>query len=308
MCVECGTVLSVSSSPVAQQERAVHPRRRSRPARTRTQIKAALVDEYGEDVLAEPEATASTPRCGSCRSRSSLARRGRHRRSRSGAGAERGADRRAGAAAAAERRGRRAPGRGAEHVTGGVDTTVIAAFAVGFVSFISPCVLPLVPGYLSRGLGPLARRHEVRRAQPGRRSCCPRSSSASSFTAVFVALGMTATGLGSHAAEPARHAGQDRGRGDHRARRLLPADAVRPAPQQGVAAGRADQPRRLRRAADRRRGVRGRVDAVRRPDARLDPQRRRHPGHGRQGRHPARLLLASGSRSRSCSPRSPSPA
>ena len=31
----------------------------------------------------------------------------------------------------------------------GVDTTVAAAFAVGFVSFISPCVLPLVPGYLS---------------------------------------------------------------------------------------------------------------------------------------------------------------
>ena len=29
------------------------------------------------------------------------------------------------------------------------DTTVFAAFAVGFVSFISPCVLPLVPGYLS---------------------------------------------------------------------------------------------------------------------------------------------------------------
>ena len=37
-------------------------------------------------------------------------------------------------------------------MTGGVDTTVIAAFAVGFVSFISPCVLPLVPGYLSRGV------------------------------------------------------------------------------------------------------------------------------------------------------------
>ena len=34
-------------------------------------------------------------------------------------------------------------------MTGGVDTTIIAAFAVGFVSFISPCVLPLVPGYLS---------------------------------------------------------------------------------------------------------------------------------------------------------------
>jgi cytochrome c-type biogenesis protein len=34
-------------------------------------------------------------------------------------------------------------------VSGGVDTTVVAAFAVGFISFISPCVLPLVPGYLS---------------------------------------------------------------------------------------------------------------------------------------------------------------
>ena len=32
---------------------------------------------------------------------------------------------------------------------GGVNTTVVAAFAVGVVSFISPCVLPLVPGYLS---------------------------------------------------------------------------------------------------------------------------------------------------------------
>ena len=31
----------------------------------------------------------------------------------------------------------------------GVDTTVLAAFAVGFVSFISPCVPPLVPGSLS---------------------------------------------------------------------------------------------------------------------------------------------------------------
>ena len=32
---------------------------------------------------------------------------------------------------------------------GQADTTVLAALAVGFASFISPCVLPLVPGYLS---------------------------------------------------------------------------------------------------------------------------------------------------------------
>ena len=30
-----------------------------------------------------------------------------------------------------------------------VDATVFAAFGVGFMSFASPCVLPLVPGYLS---------------------------------------------------------------------------------------------------------------------------------------------------------------
>ena len=34
-------------------------------------------------------------------------------------------------------------------MSGGADPTIIAAFAVGLVSFISPCVLPLVPGYLS---------------------------------------------------------------------------------------------------------------------------------------------------------------
>ena len=54
MCVECGTVLSVSSSPVAQQERDFI-RREIAAGKDKEQIKAALVAEYGEDVLAEPE-------------------------------------------------------------------------------------------------------------------------------------------------------------------------------------------------------------------------------------------------------------
>jgi cytochrome c-type biogenesis protein CcmH/NrfF len=54
MCVECGTVLSVSNSPVAQQERDFI-RRQVAAGRTKDEIKAALVAEYGEDVLAEPE-------------------------------------------------------------------------------------------------------------------------------------------------------------------------------------------------------------------------------------------------------------
>ena len=49
------------------------------------------------------------------------------------------------------------------------DTTVFAAFAVGFVSFISPCVLPLVPGYLSAVSGVIDRRDARARAhdRPG---------------------------------------------------------------------------------------------------------------------------------------------
>jgi cytochrome c-type biogenesis protein CcmH len=53
MCVECGTVLSVSSSPVALQER-TFIREQIAAGKDKQQIKAALVEEYGEGVLAEP--------------------------------------------------------------------------------------------------------------------------------------------------------------------------------------------------------------------------------------------------------------
>jgi cytochrome c-type biogenesis protein CcmH/NrfF len=53
MCVECGTVLSVSNSPVAQQERDFI-RDQIAAGKSKAQIKAALVDEYGEEVLADP--------------------------------------------------------------------------------------------------------------------------------------------------------------------------------------------------------------------------------------------------------------
>ena len=53
MCVECGTALNVSQSPVADQERAFI-RERIAEGMTKAEIKAALVEEYGPDVLAEP--------------------------------------------------------------------------------------------------------------------------------------------------------------------------------------------------------------------------------------------------------------
>ncbi len=76
------------------------------------------------------------------------------------------------------------------------DTTVIAAFAVGLVSFISPCVLPLVPGYLSAVSGVSltdmrARQHDLSAI------LWPAAIFCLSFTLMFVALGMTATGIGS---------------------------------------------------------------------------------------------------------------
>jgi cytochrome c-type biogenesis protein len=80
-------------------------------------------------------------------------------------------------------------------VNHGVDTTVLAAFAVGFVSFISPCVLPLVPGYLSAVSGV-----SLAEIQGGEkrisRVLLPAVVFCLAFTVVFVALGMTATGIG----------------------------------------------------------------------------------------------------------------
>jgi cytochrome c-type biogenesis protein len=71
---------------------------------------------------------------------------------------------------------------------------VFAALAAGVVSFLSPCVLPLVPGYLSAvsGVSPA----ELDRAG-WRRVLGPSLLFVASFSAIFIALGLTATGLGS---------------------------------------------------------------------------------------------------------------
>jgi cytochrome c-type biogenesis protein len=76
----------------------------------------------------------------------------------------------------------------------GVDTTVFTAFGVGFLSFVSPCVLPLVPGYLSAVSG--VSYAEMEAGQSRWRVLGPALLFCLSFTAMFVALGMTATGLG----------------------------------------------------------------------------------------------------------------
>jgi len=61
------------------------------------------------------------------------------------------------------------------------------------VSFLSPCVLPLVPGYLSAVTGVSA--VELERA-PVRKVLGPSLLFVASFSAIFIALGLTATSLG----------------------------------------------------------------------------------------------------------------
>jgi cytochrome c-type biogenesis protein len=71
---------------------------------------------------------------------------------------------------------------------------ILAALAAGFVSFLSPCVLPLVPGYLSAVTGVMP--NDLDRA-PLRRVLAPSLLFVASFSAIFIVLGLGATALGS---------------------------------------------------------------------------------------------------------------
>ena len=73
------------------------------------------------------------------------------------------------------------------------DVGILAAFAAGLVSFLSPCVLPLVPGYLSAVTGVSAA--ELDDAS-WRRVLGPSLLFVASFSAIFILLGLTATAIG----------------------------------------------------------------------------------------------------------------
>jgi cytochrome c-type biogenesis protein len=78
--------------------------------------------------------------------------------------------------------------------TGATGVGVFAAIAAGAVSFLSPCVLPLVPGYLSTVVG--VSPSEL----PGagaRRVLVPSLLFIASFSAIFILLGLGATAIGS---------------------------------------------------------------------------------------------------------------
>ena len=74
--------------------------------------------------------------------------------------------------------------------------TVFAAFAAGLLSFVSPCVLPLVPGYLSAISGVAGGPAKPGEKREVSKILTPAIIFCLSFTAIFVALGLFAPGLG----------------------------------------------------------------------------------------------------------------
>ncbi len=79
-----------------------------------------------------------------------------------------------------------------EDPTGGVG--LAAAFLAGAISFLSPCVLPLVPGYLSAVTGVAYSELDT---VSWKRVLVPSVMFVASFSLIFILLGLTATGIGS---------------------------------------------------------------------------------------------------------------
>ena len=73
--------------------------------------------------------------------------------------------------------------------------SLLLAFAAGTVSFVSPCCLPLVPGYLATvcGAGPA----EQSRARVDRRVLGRSVLFVATFSAIFILFGLGATAIGS---------------------------------------------------------------------------------------------------------------
>ena len=69
------------------------------------------------------------------------------------------------------------------------------AVAAGLVSFLSPCVLPLVPGYLSTVIGVTPA--DLKEGVGARRVLVPALLFIASFSTIFILLGMSATVIGS---------------------------------------------------------------------------------------------------------------
>jgi len=76
-----------------------------------------------------------------------------------------------------------------------MQVSVIAAFVAGLVSFLSPCVLPLVPGYISM-LSGMGVEQLQKGEQPRGRLLASSLAFVAGFSVVFVAFGASASAVG----------------------------------------------------------------------------------------------------------------
>jgi cytochrome c-type biogenesis protein len=78
------------------------------------------------------------------------------------------------------------------------DVTLLAAFAAGFLSFVSPCVLPLIPGYISfvSGVSVEEMRGDAAPATSRLQVFLTSLAFVIGFSIVFVLLGASATAIG----------------------------------------------------------------------------------------------------------------
>lgn len=78
------------------------------------------------------------------------------------------------------------------------NVTLLAAFAAGFLSFVSPCVLPLIPGYISfvSGISVDEMRGDAAPATSRLQVFLTSLAFVIGFSIVFVALGASATAIG----------------------------------------------------------------------------------------------------------------
>ena len=77
-----------------------------------------------------------------------------------------------------------------------MQVSIYAAFVAGLISFLSPCVLPLVPGYLSLISGAGLDELKAPEARLMRRVMVNSIVFILGFSVVFIALGLAATGVG----------------------------------------------------------------------------------------------------------------
>jgi cytochrome c-type biogenesis protein len=80
----------------------------------------------------------------------------------------------------------------------GTDVSLIAAFVAGFLSFVSPCVLPLIPGYISfvSGVSVEEMRGDAPPATSRLQIFVTSLAFVIGFSLVFIALGASATAIG----------------------------------------------------------------------------------------------------------------